>query len=291
LITKQVQQVGHGTAIYTDEAPGTTLSADEARKEIGMRFLTDPNFTVTVDGQRVTFAHIPEQHLDEKDIPVPGVGLIKLVIIDTLNTDRTMLQHGLAWNVRNRLVGGCSWKGLGREPLIDGRTIAAKRYTFVAKADCLAGEELPDWTGFKSDSEKAKAAQEAVNEAVRSVLLKVSEEDRKEVFEHTREAHKEKLKRLSPKGADKWKQFVRSVQENCPSIKGNDLVQLAGILANLEEAHSKYGLIHRLGDCDSGQLHSLHEVLGEWDVESAKIVLDEIKTRLLLLQCRESRTH
>jgi hypothetical protein len=283
LVNKDEDQEGHGTTIYTDEPRMTQLAPDEARKEIGMRFLTDPNFSVSVDGVRVTFAHIPEHHITEEEIVVPDLGVIKLIVIDTLQTDRTALQHGLAWQVRNRLVGECSWKGLGREALIDGRTIAAKRYIFVAKADVLADEVLPDWTGFQPESEKAKKVRESVNDKVREILLSVSEEDRKETFQRTQRANREKLERLSPQGADKWKQFVRNVQENCPSIKDRDLIQLAGILANLEETNSQYGLIHKLGDCDPEQLDSLHEVLSEWDIESAKIVLDEIKTRLLLL--------
>lgn len=125
--------------IISAEAPSATtqLSAEDARTEIGMRFLIDPNFQVLVDGQRVTFANIPPESIEKTPLNVEGVGEVTLIAIDTIKTDRTTQQHGVAWHVMNRLVGDCSWRGIGGEELIDGRRIAAKRYTSSLRLTAL----------------------------------------------------------------------------------------------------------------------------------------------------------
>ena len=41
---------GHGTEITATASEGTPMSADVAREVIGMRFLADPNFVVSIDG-------------------------------------------------------------------------------------------------------------------------------------------------------------------------------------------------------------------------------------------------
>lgn len=88
---------------------------------------------------------------------------------------------------------------------------------------------------------------------------------------------------MSPRRREKWDDFVRQAQEACPSLSPKDLVNLGGVLANLELAESRYNLLERLRDLAPGDLDKLNMVLEEWTVESAKIVLDELQNRLMLL--------
>lgn len=274
---------GSGTTVYAESVSTTNLSAEDARTEIGMRFLTDPNFQVFVDGQRVTFAHIPTESIEETPLDIEGVGRVKLIAIDTNKTDRTTQQHGVAWHITNRLVGDCSWRGVGGEDLVDGRRIAAKRYTFIIEADCLVDAVLPDWSGFDTENKRFQATKSVVYEKVRDFLLRVSEEDRKEAFRTAAGANRQRLSRMSLLEMEKWKAFIDEVQITCPSIKPRDLVQLSTVLANLEVAHSQYGLIYKLSECGPGDLDNLDELLEQWTVDTAKIVLDEIRTRMQLL--------
>ncbi|WP_416171393.1 hypothetical protein [Algoriphagus boritolerans] len=43
---------GHGTMVYADNAKIPIISANLIKREIGMRFLTDPNFEVAIDGEK-----------------------------------------------------------------------------------------------------------------------------------------------------------------------------------------------------------------------------------------------
>jgi hypothetical protein len=64
-----------------------------------------------------------------------------------------------------------------------------------------------------------------------------------------------------------------------------DLVeQVAGILANLELATSKYELLAKLHDMKPGDLDQLNALLVDWTVRTARLALDEIASRLKLIQ-------
>jgi hypothetical protein len=89
---------------------------------------------------------------------------------------------------------------------------------------------------------------------------------------------------LPPAGRDRWNEFVDKVVDDCPSITTREVEQVAGILAKLELSTSRYGLIHKLHEMPSGDLDQLNQILADWTVRTAKIALDEIQTRLKLIE-------
>ena len=248
-----------------------------------MRFLTDPNFIVRVDRQQVTFSDIRKGQINEFHLPIDGVGEVQLVAIDTQKTDRTTRQHGVAWRVKTRLVGDCSWKGPEREKLIDGRRIAAKRFTFIIIADCLEDVVTKDWSGFDENSETFQKAAAVVYAKIDSFLGSVSRSDQRETLKKARAANRNTLDRLSMRETDKWETFVETVQRTCPSLREKDLVQLSTVLANLEVSQSRYALVQKLGEYGSQKLDDLHQILADWTLDMVKEVLDELQMRLLLL--------
>lgn len=274
---------GHGTRIFVENLSRIRLPAEEARAEIGMRFLTDPGFAVYVDGVRVALHHIPERHISESVVEVEGVGTIKITIIDTLETDRTTKQHGIAWHVNGRLVGDCSWKGLGFDELIDGRRIEAKRYSFIVEANCLVEAVKQDWSGFDEAHPAFEKAIEALYREVKSFVLEMSKEKRKETLDTVKKTYKAQLAQMPNFKREKWEQFVEAVQEECPAITERDLTKLSGVLASLELSESKYKLIGQLHELKPSQLDDLHNILQNWTVDIAKEVLDELKIRIKLL--------
>lgn len=120
-------------------------------------------------------------------------------------------------------------------------------------------------------------------EKVQEYLHRSSEEERKETFRAAASVNRQNLSRMSLIGIGRWKEFVDTVQLKCPSIKPRDLVQLSTVLANLEAAYSQYGLIHKLSEYGPADFDNLHTLLEQWTVNTAKIVLDEIRTRIQLL--------
>ena len=73
---------GHGTEIRIKPAFSANMTEGDLRTEIGMRFLSDPNFFVTVNGIKVTFSDIPEENLKYLTVDVEGVGQVKITVSD-----------------------------------------------------------------------------------------------------------------------------------------------------------------------------------------------------------------
>jgi Histidine kinase-, DNA gyrase B-, and HSP90-like ATPase len=278
---------GTGTTIYVESVIDRQLTAADVRAEVGLRFLFDPNFKVLVNGKPVAFRDIPKHHAHKKRIHVDGVGNIDVAVIDTLASDTTTRQHGIAWQVRGRLVGSVNWRGFNDQSFIDGRRSLAKRLAFIVRADMLADAVLQDWNAFDPDSRAFQSVNDAVNAFIREHLLSMGARERQANYSRAREANAHRLRRMSPLAIEKWSLFVRQAQEECPSITERDLTQLAGVLAQLELSRSRYCLIEQLHGMKSEGLDDLNRLLDEWTLDMAKVVLDELKTRLTLLQRME----
>jgi|CXWL01.1.fsa_nt_gi hypothetical protein len=283
---KSFQTAGHGTEIVIEKAFLPEMPADAMRSEIGMRFLSDPSFSVRLNGMRVTFDDVPYANLTSTFIEIDGIGQIKITIIDTNSTDKTTHHHGVAWWVDKRLVGECSWKDTEFSRYFDGRRTPAKRYTFIVEADVLnqEGVILPDWTAFYPNNEVYKVANDKVSEFIRDYVLEVTKANREKVFDEIKGKNQATLREMSLNGRGKWEDFIKEVQEECPSITDDDLDRLSGILASLEVADSKYGLLEQLSKLDAENLDELNNILKKWDIDFAKIVLDELEARLKLLE-------
>ncbi len=289
---KDVTSRKYGTRIACPICRQLSLSPEDVRGEIGMRFLTDPNFQVYVNSDAVSFKDIDDPNIQKLPLAIDDSTKVELIIIDTKGTDRTTKQHGVAWHVGGRLVGSCSWKGTSADELIDGRRIAAKRFTFIVRANHLAeaGAIKQDWSGFDKDNEHFQRAAQVVHEEVRRHLLSVSEEDRMDTLEKAREENRKTLKTLGPLGREKWTKFVTKSQESCPSIKVTDIVKLSEVVANLEQTKSGYALVHKLSEFGPDELDNLDRLLENWTLDMAKVVLDEIGSRLKLVEELHVRT-
>lgn len=288
---KETKSKKIGTKLYAKTPVDILVSPDDIRAEIGMRFLSDPTMEVIVNGQKVEFEHIPEHCKKSSVIDVPEVGTVTLLIIDTMEGDKTTKLHGIAWQVCGRLVGEASWKSFGDERFIDGRSTAAKRFVFIVQADCLDRENCitADWTSFNMREEAVKKSFELVNNAIRRFLLDQSSEERQEIFNDIHAKNAPLLKRMGPRTAEIWKTFVKRVQEECPSINEKELENVATILARLEASRSRYALLQKLHNCSPDDFDKLNEILESWTVETAKLVLDELEDRLSLIAELESK--
>lgn len=281
-----ISRDGHGTEIYVERAQQVVLSAEFARAEIGMRFLVNPKFEVFLNGQKIDFSDIPNDNIEKINVKIEGVGTIVITVIDVKNTDKTTQQHGVAWRVNGRLVGECNWKGSGYEYLLDGRKIAAKRYTFIVEANVLDNVQAiaPDWTCFISSNEIYSKVHDAVYNTIKEYLLELTKDSREETFDKIKRENMKELRRMGLVSRAKWEIFVKEVQEDCPSISETDLLKLSAILANLENSNSQYSLISHLASMRPDQLDDLSGLLDKWNIDAAKVVLDELEFRLKLLE-------
>ncbi len=276
---------GHGTEIIgTGDIPKLRITESKARELIGSRFLANPAFKVKVNGSQITFGDIPEL-LSKKEIDVAGYGKIFIFHIDTKKSDKTTKQHGIAWWVEGRAVGECKWSRSDYEKVLDGRTSEAKRYTFIVKADFLNSKNsvLEDWSGFREENEAWKKTREVVQDCIRKIILEAGKQERDATKVAVIERVGNTVNTLSFAGKERISMFIDEVVDSCPNFGETEVAQLATILAKLEKAKSRYGLLDILHKCDPSDYDGLHEILSQWTVGMAKLVLDEIQNRLKLI--------
>lgn len=284
LISTRDGVIGHGTEITATASEGVSMDADTAREIIGTRFLADPNFVVSLDGTLVTFDDIPTHSIQKVDVDVPGYGEVQIIMIDSQKADRTTRHHGIAWRVNTRLVGTPGWIGFDHERILDGRSSEAKRFQFIISADILEDAVQPDWTAFKATDPAWHATRDAVHSRIKEYLSTFSADRRREAKETVKETLVRTVRQLPPVGRERWNQFVDEVIDNCPSISTEEVSKVAGILANLELSTSKFGLVEKLHQLEPGDLDALYTLLDDWTLRLAKDALDEIQTRLKLIE-------
>jgi len=272
-----------GTKVYVTNTRDLKLSADEMMKEVGMRFLGDPDFQVWVDKLQITFSNIPENNVAFYNVDIDGNNKVEIIRIDTEDTDRTTRQHGIAWQVHGRLVGDIDWNSLGDKSFIDGRKAAAKRFSFIVKADSLLSFVEADWSGFKKFEKQAQSTVNKINDKIKEILFETTEEQQKEIFTSIVQKNNIYIKEMASQERSAWALSIREIQKQCPSLSENDIESVAAILAKMEAAKSKYGLLSKLRDCSIDDIDALDKILETWTVETAKTVLDELETRLKLI--------
>lgn len=278
--------VGHGTEIKgSGIIPKINLSEERARELLGSRFLANPAFRVFLNEKQITFNDISESCLALEDVDIPGIGKVKILHIDTLKADKTTKQHGIAWWVLNRAVGECKWHSSDLERILDGRTSEAKRYTFIVQADFLndANAVKDDWSWFLEDNETWKTVRPLVQDKIREIIFKNNKAERESKRQNVFERIGGAVNTLPPMGKERVETFINEVVNQCPNFGEQEIYQLSTILAKLEKTKSRYGLLEILHNQDTQDLDALHDVLTQWTIGMAKIVLDEIQNRLRLI--------
>ena len=277
---------GHGTRVYTTAKRGLK-ELTEIRQLIGSKFIADPEFIVSVNGDRVEFEEIAVG-LDRPKVLVPGYGEVEVVKVLS-EKGRTTKQHGLAWRVNNRLVGNPTWETI-EEKLLDGHTSLAKSLTFVIFADILDPKDdiTPEWSAFLRN-DRTLAVHQAVAEFVRTSIqeeLKGERKERKrEILLHNRHT----IQRLSPVSRQVVASFIDEVQLRCPTLRDQDLENAVTLFINLEKARSGYSLIERLSQLQPDDLDGWNQIMEEWTLDGARKVLDELKWRLELIKQLEDK--
>lgn len=271
---------GHGTSISA-ETTRRVLPVNEAIDLIGSRFVSDPEFYISVNGATVTLtdlAHLCQLH----EVPIPDFGSVVIRRFDTDLGGRTSLQNGVAWWTNGRKVGMPSWDAIDG-PLLDARTAAGKRLTYVVEADQLAEDVKADWSDYHASqivNAVRRAAYEFIRDDLRTALQGVRRERKLEALTANRHA----LLTLPPLSRETVARFVEDVQIKSPTISSKDLTNAVQVLATLEQARSGYSLLERLAKLSPDALDGLDSILDEWSVADIKQVLGELEYRLRLIK-------
>ncbi len=280
----------NGTEIVALGTLRSTFSPADVRSVLSTRFLLDPSFKVDVDGIAVSFEDVPTNLLKDVSVEVADYGTAKLRVLDSSRADRTSKQHGIAWWVNRRLVGEAGWNSFS-DKLIDGRTEEAKRYSFVVEADFLTPAEImPDWSSFREENAKWKTTKSIVHDCIRDELTSLLKTKRTQTRTNIASKHASTVRALPRLSQDRWNGMLTQLVERCPTLGEQQLEQVMGVLANLEMAESQYSLLEKLHNLTPSDLDSWNGLLEEWTLKSAKEALDEVSSRLKLIEEIRAKT-
>ncbi|WP_406655671.1 ATP-binding protein [Methanolobus sp. ZRKC2] len=285
-LVEQTNHIGNGTRISTNFSTNLEekkwLEVDEIKELIGTKFIVDPtHFKIYINDELIQHSDILK-HAKEYEYELPSYGNITLYLIDSKVVGRTTKQHGVVWWVNGRLVGDPSWKDF-KGSFLDGRSSEARRYTIIVKADILVDEVKDDWTGF-NETEKVKIVQESINTFILETISDLMQDVRREEKISILESQRRTLKELSTPSRNAIGSFITQVQQRCPTIKTSHLENVVEVLASMEKSKSVYKLLKQLSNMSPDDMDSLSHILDEWDIMDAKLVLDELKKRLDLIE-------
>ena len=275
---------GHGTRLLV-EVERHRPDPDRIRTVLSGRFLHDPQFIVSVNGQSVLLSE-HEGLLEERKIQVETEFNVTAYVVDTTRTAKSTRYQGVAFWVSNRLVGLPSWS-VGPMAILDGRVRFAKRYAIVIEcgAEWLTEVES-DWSKFKT-TERTELLFEAVNNYAQEMVEKLSANLVEENSEDALYKNREELRTLPRRSMLEVAQFTKTVVHDQPGIPPETLNKVVKAVIKIQKARSGASFLDKLMRLDEHDIDGLDRLLGQWTVEDALTVLDEIDNRLSIIAAME----
>lgn len=271
----------HGTRLEV-VAEKNLPKPEKIREIISARFLHDPQFEIEVNHIRLDLEDL-SGGAEPSEIDVDGTNIhLKIYFIDTTKSSRKSIFHGIAFWQSNRLVGEPNWS-LGKNLVLDGRTVLAKRYTFIVKTDDMAEFVKEDWSGFKQYEEVDKVF-EKVEEFVNSSLNSVSTATYQSITDNLDPAVKNALKDVNPLVRMQVKEVIKDIVVTTPKVKQEAIDLAVKTLINVEKTKNGKELLDKLSKMKSDDIEGLNQLLDKWSVGDALVVLNEIDRRLAVIE-------
>jgi len=279
-------------ALSQREGSGTQLSvrvmrklpdADEILTVLAARFVHDPEFEIRVNGVQRSFNEI-EGRISEEVLDLGAGRRATVIVIDSTRLNHSSVHQGIAFWVQRRLVGLPSWS-IGQIVSFDGRTRFARRYKVIVDTEGLEPgvDVTEDWTAFR--------ATDAVRDLYRATaehIGKVAQDLATEIVEATSEdalvQNRTELASLGQGARLEVAEFTKVVAEAHPTISPEFLATAVKAVIHLEKTKSGAALLQKLSSLPPDDITGLDRLLTEWTVKDALRVLDEIDSRIGVIE-------
>ena len=274
------------------EGSGTQLSvrvmrklpdAEEILTVLAARFVHDPEFEIRVNGVQRSFSEI-EGRVSEEVLDLGAGRRATVIVIDSTRLNHSSVHQGIAFWVQRRLVGLPSWS-IGQIVSFDGRTRFARRYKVIVDTEGLEPgvDVTEDWTAFR--------ATDAVRDLYRATaehIGKVAQDLATEIVEATSEdalvQNRTELASLGQGARLEVAEFTKVVAEAHPTISPEFLATAVKAVIHLEKTKSGAALLQKLSSLPPDDITGLDRLLTEWTVKDALRVLDEIDSRIGVIE-------
>lgn len=269
---------------------GTRLSVRVERKlpnpeevltVLAARFIHDPEFEVRVNGQLRTFAEI-EGKVSETTLALAGGRSAIVIVIDSTRLNHSSLHQGIAFWVQKRLVGTPSWT-IGQVATFDGRTRFARRYKVIVDTQGFEDQVEQDWTGFLATDairELNQKTADHIEQVAQGLAAEIVEESSIDALS----VNRAELAVLGQRARLDVAEFAKSVAQVHPTISPEFLSTAVKAVINLEKSRSGTALLQKLALLQPDDVIGLDQLLGEWTIKDALRVLDEIDSRISVIE-------
>ncbi|MGO0119377.1 ATP-binding protein [Citrobacter freundii] len=272
------------------EGSGTKLSVEVTRKlpdpdeiitVLSARFIHDPEFEIRVNGILRPFSEISGK-VSELTLNLDSEHKATVIIIDSTQLNHSSIHQGIAFWVQKRLVGNPSW-AIGQVINFDGRTRFARRYKVIVDTEGFEEEVKSDWTGFRTSN-----IINALYKATAEHISKISEELAEEVVEEaTADALTQNRNELASLGQGarlEVAEFTKVIAQSHPTVSPDFLATAVKAVIHLEKSRSGAALLQKLALLPHDDISGLDELLSEWNIKDALRVLDEIDSRISVIE-------
>jgi len=248
---------------------------------LAARFVHDPEFTIQVNSRSLAFHEI-EGKVSESVIEIDATHSAIVIVIDSTRLSHSSVHQGIGFWVQRRLVGDPSW-AVGQAAHFDGRTRFARRYNVVVDTQGFESEVEQDWTAFRpSDTvtELHRKTAEKIKEIAQDLAADFVDESSTDALIQNRS----ELATLGNGARLEVAEFTRAIAQAQPTIAPDFLSAAVRAVINLEKSKSGAALLQKLSTLQPNDVDGLDKLLTEWTVKDALRVLDEIDSRLSVVE-------
>ncbi len=278
----KIHKKGHGT-IISAHVERNKPDINSIKEILSARFIYDPQFALTVNGERLSLASnsdiIKHEHVKLDN----GLSL-DISIVDSKKTAPISKRHGVAFWIGGRLVGNPSWS-YGKFQFVDARYRIAKRYTVIVQSEDerIINDVLPDWTGF-IDTPLMNLVYSKVNDVIKTMVAEVMSESISDLKREIIEEKRTELDQLSVACKREVSSLIDYMTEKNPLIDSESLGDSIDALVNIQNAKNGSELLKRLSNMSPDELDNLTVLLRDWDINDIVSVIDEIDNRIMVVE-------
>lgn len=277
---KLAQKKGSGTrlaVVVTRKLP----DAEEILTVLAARFVHDPEFEIRVNGIQRSFTEI-DGRVSEETLDLGGGRSATVIVIDSTRLNHSSVHQGIAFWVQRRLVGSPSW-AIGQVANFDGRTRFARRYKVIVDTHGFEADVEPDWTAFRATDavrDLYRAAAEHIGKVAQDLAAEVVEAASEDALTQNRTD----LAMLGQGARLEVAEFTKVIAQAHPTISPDFLATAVKAVIHLEKTKSGAALLQKLSTLPPNDIEGLDRLLTEWTVKDALRVLDEIDSRISVIE-------
>jgi len=281
IANKPSSSSGHGTRISAIVARNLP-DPEHIRQVLGSRFLQDPEFAVSVNGTAVPLTNLAG-FVEEDTLQVTDELSVRAMVFDSHASSRIVAYQGIAFWVSGKLVGNPSWI-LGDRAILDGRTRAGRRFSVVVQCeDALAEAVESDWMSFKKTTVRDRLWK-TVGDYVSAKTSSLMKDQAAEIRFDALHEYREEIRDLPRLAALEVVDFATELTAAEPDIASSTLSMALQAVINLEKSRHGSSLLEKLARLPDHDIEALDRMLSEWSAHDALTVLDEIDSRLKVVE-------